>query len=154
MLSYFNRLRGTQFLIDGEPFHFTGFRAHEDSELRGKGYDQAYMVHDFKLRHWVGASSFRTSHYPYAEEVMEFANRKGVVVIYETSGVGLNIGHQDGFEGEAALTLSPEAMNNEARDAHAASIRELISRDKNHASVFMWTIANEPAAEEESSSLL
>lgn len=142
-------VRGTQFLINGEPFYFTGFGAHEDSEVRGKGHDQAYMVHDFELRHWMGANSFRTSHYPYAEEVMEFADRNGVVVIDETPAVGLNIGLQGGFEGEAPLTFSPEAMNNETRDAHAASIRELISRDKNHASVVMWTIANEPAAEEE-----
>jgi beta-glucuronidase len=33
--------------------------------------------------------------------------------------------------------------------AHEQSIRELISRDKNHASVVMWIIANEPAAQEE-----
>ena len=52
--------------------------------MRGKGHDQAYMVHDFQLRKWMGANSFRTSHYPYAEEVMDFADRNGVVVIDET----------------------------------------------------------------------
>jgi beta-glucuronidase len=35
--------------------------------------------------------------------------------------------------------------------AHARDIRELISRDKNHPSVVMWSIANEPASSEEGS---
>ena len=42
------------------------------------------MVHDFALLDWLGANSFRTSQYPYAEEVLEYADRHGVVVIDET----------------------------------------------------------------------
>ncbi|HWD62037.1 MAG TPA: glycoside hydrolase family 2 TIM barrel-domain containing protein, partial [Humibacter sp.] len=72
-------VRGAQFLINGEPFYFTGFGKHEDSPVRGKGHDNAYLVHDFQLMDWIGANSFRTSHYPYAEEVMEFADRHGIV---------------------------------------------------------------------------
>ena len=41
---------------------------------------------------WIGANSFRTSHYPYAEEVLEQADRQGIVVIDETAAVGLNLG--------------------------------------------------------------
>lgn len=37
------------------------------------------MVHDFQLMDWIGANSFRTSHYPYAEEVMDYADRMGIV---------------------------------------------------------------------------
>ena len=29
---------------------------------------------------WLGANSFRTAHYPYAEEVLEYADRHGIVV--------------------------------------------------------------------------
>jgi len=138
-------VKGSEFLINGEPFYFTGFGAHEDSEIRGKGHDQAYMVHDFQLRKWMGANSFRTSHYPYAEEVMDFADRNGVVVIDETAAVGLNIALQGGVQGAPAETWV--ALNTSI--AHEQSIRELISRDKNHPSVVMWVIANEPAAQEE-----
>jgi beta-glucuronidase len=138
-------VKGKEFLINGKPFYFTGFGAHEDSEIRGKGHDQAYMVHDFQLRKWMGANSFRTSHYPYAEEVMDFADRNGVVVIDETAAVGLNIALQGGVQGAPAETWV--ALNTSV--AHEQSIRELISRDKNHPSVVMWVIANEPAAQEE-----
>lgn len=40
---------------------------------------------------WIGANSFRTSHYPYAEEVLDYADRNGIVVINETAAVGLNM---------------------------------------------------------------
>lgn len=141
-------VKGKEFLINGKPFYFTGFGAHEDSEIRGKGHDQAYMVHDFQLRDWMGANSFRTSHYPYAEEVMDFADRNGIVVIDETPAVGLNIALQGGVVGESVSTWDPESgMKTSA--AHRQAIHELISRDKNHASVVLWVIANEPAAHEE-----
>src|SRR3954470_18410460 len=39
-------VRGTRFLLNGEPFHFTGFGKHEDAAVRGKGHDDALMVHD------------------------------------------------------------------------------------------------------------
>ncbi len=40
---------GTRFLINGEPFYFKGFGKHEDAAVRGKGHDDAFMVHDFAL---------------------------------------------------------------------------------------------------------
>ena len=70
---------------------------------RGKGHDDAFMVHDFALLDWLGANSFRTSHYPYAEEVLEYADRHGIVVIDETAAVGLNIGLAGGIFGARGL---------------------------------------------------
>ena len=93
------RCDGTRFLINGEPFYFTGFGKHEDSAVRGKGHDDAFMVHDFALMEWIGANSFRTSHYPYAEEVLDYADRHGIVVIDETAAVGLNMGLGGGIFG-------------------------------------------------------
>ncbi|GAA4734467.1 beta-glucuronidase [Phytohabitans rumicis] len=143
-------VRGTEFLINGEPFYFTGFGKHEDTPVRGKGHDNAYLVHDFQLMDWIGANSFRTSHYPYAEEVMEFADRHGIVVIDETAAVGLNLAVQGGLTGVPPQpTFSPETFGEATRDAHAQAIRELIARDKNHPSVVMWCIANEPSSHED-----
>lgn len=142
------KVSGKKFLINDEPFYFTGFGKHEDTEVRGKGHDQAYMVHDFQLMDWIGANSFRTSHYPYAEEVMEFADRNGIVVIDETPAVGLYFALS--LNGKTSEhTWGPENINNNTREAHKQAIRELVSRDKNHASVVMWSIANEPASHED-----
>jgi beta-glucuronidase len=143
-------VRGAEFLINGEPFYFTGFGKHEDSAVRGKGHDDAYMVHDFQLMEWIGANSFRTSHYPYAEEVLEFADRHGIVVIDETAAVGLNLGIMGGMTGIGPIpTFSEQFAGDATQAAHAQHLRELIGRDKNHPSVVMWCIANEPATNED-----
>ncbi|NLE99005.1 MAG: beta-glucuronidase [Propionibacterium sp.] len=138
-------VQDSQFLINGEPFYFRGYGRHEDNLVRGKGHDDVMMVHDFELMKWQGANSFRTSHYPYAEEVMDYADREGFVVIDETAAVGMNMGLSGGiFSGEAHTTFSPETINDETQKVHEAHIRELIARDKNHPCVVLWSIANEP----------
>ena len=139
------RVDGTRFLINDEPFYFTGFGKHEDSPVRGKGHDNAFMVHDFALMEWLGANSFRTSHYPYADEVLEYADRHGIVVIDETPAVGINSGLAAGaFGAEPFTTFSPETIGPATQEAHRQAIRELVARDKNHPCVVLWTIANEP----------
>ena len=139
------RVDGTRFLINDEPFYFTGFGKHEDSPVRGKGHDNAFMVHDFALLDWLGANSFRASHYPYAEEVLEYADRHGIVVIAETPAVGINSGLAAGaFGAEPFTTFSPQTIGPGTQEAHRQAIRELVARDKNHPCVVLWTIANEP----------
>jgi beta-glucuronidase len=43
------KVSGNRFLINGEPFYFTGFGKHEDIAVIGKGHNDAFMVHDFEL---------------------------------------------------------------------------------------------------------
>lgn len=133
-------------LINGRPFYFRGYGRHEDNIVRGKAHDNVMMVHDFEIMKWQGANSFRTSHYPYAEEVLDYADREGFVVIDETAAVGLNLkiwpGELGGVPG--MKTFSPDTITSATRATHADHIRELIARDKNHPSVVIWSIANEP----------
>lgn len=58
-------------------------------QIRGKGLDWALITKDFNLLRWLGANSFRTSHYPYAEEIMELCDAYGIVVIEECPAVGM-----------------------------------------------------------------
>jgi beta-glucuronidase len=144
------KVDGIRFVINGEPFYFTGFGKHEDLPVIGKGHNDAYLVHDFELLKWIGANSFRTSHYPYAEDVLDYADRQGIVIIDETAAVGLNMGLGGGiFGGQGYQTFSPETANSATREVHAQAIRELIARDKNHPSVVLWSIANEPESDTE-----
>ncbi len=139
------RVEGTQFLINGEPFYFRGFGMHEDHLARGKGHDNASMIHDFALLDWIGANSFRTSHYPYAEEILDEADRRGIVVIDETAAVGVNLGIGGGFYmGGERKTFSPDTVNDATQAVHRQAILELVARDKNHPCVVLWSIANEP----------
>lgn len=56
-------------------------------QLRGKGLDYTLIVKDNNLIKWIGANSYRTSHYPYAEEIMDFADREGIIIIDECPSV-------------------------------------------------------------------
>lgn len=144
------RVDGTRFLINGEPFYFTGFGKHEDTPVRGKGHDDAYLVHDFQLFGWIGANSFRTSHYPYAEEVLDFADRQGFVVVAETAAVGLNLGVSAGLTGQRPKpTFSEETLGTASQAALLQHVREVIARDRNHPCIVMWSLANEPASNED-----
>ena len=139
------RVEGIQFLINGEPFYFTGFAKHEDIPVIGKGHNDAFLLHDFELIEWMGANSIRTSHYPYSEDVLEYADRRGIVVIDETAAVGLNMGIGGGVFGDQGYTTyTKQTINSVTQGVHAQAIRELIARDKNHPSVVLWSIANEP----------
>jgi beta-glucuronidase len=139
------RIEGTKFLINDELFYFKGFGKHEDMPVRGKGHDDAFLIHDFALMEWIGANSFRTSHYPYAEEVLEYADRRGIVVIGETAAVGINSGLAGGvFGAEPFVTFSDETINATTHATHVQAIREMVARDKNHPCVVLWSVANEP----------
>jgi beta-glucuronidase len=110
------------------------------------------MVHDFSLFGWVGANSFRTSHYPYAEEVLEHADRLGIVVIDETAAVGLNLGVGGGlFLGGPKTTFSDATISSATQQVHGRAIEEVIARDKNHPCVVLWSLANEPESHSDAS---
>lgn len=120
---------GDQLLLNGRPIYLRGFGRHEDFPVTGRGLVPAVIIKDFALMKRVGANSFRTTHYPYSEEMMSLADRLGFLVIDETPAVGL-------FFAEAGL---------ERRLALCRQYtQELIARDKNHPSVILWSLANEP----------
>jgi beta-glucuronidase len=53
------------------------------------------------------------------------------------------------FGGQGYTTFSPDTINDASREVHAQAIRELIARDRNHPSVVLWSIANEPESDTE-----
>lgn len=130
------QVRGTQFLINGEPFYFKGFGKHEDSAFHGRGLDFCLNIRDLSLLDWIHANSFRTSHYPYAEEMYELCDKEGIVVIDETPAVGIGAG-----EAENPYETFP------LKEYHEQVLEELIHRDKNHPCVVMWSLGNEPDTE-------
>ncbi len=122
------RVEGRSVLLNGEPILLKGFGKHEDSPVRGRGLDLPLLVKDFGLLEWIGANSVRTSHYPYAEEFLDMADRRGLLVIGEAFSINLDFRKV----GEATL------------DAHKRAVSELIARDCNHPCVIAWSLANEP----------
>ena len=139
------RVDGVKFLINERPFYFKGYGKHEDTFPNGRGINLPMNTKDISIMKWQHANSFRTSHYPYSEEMMRLCDEEGIVVIDETTAVGVNLSFGGGanFKGQKVGTFDKE-HGVQTQDHHKDVIRDLISRDKNHACVVMWSIANEP----------
>ncbi len=121
-------VKNDRLYLNGEPIFLKGFGKHEDFPIIGKGLSLPLIAKDYSLMKWIGANSFRTSHYPYSEEMMNMADKEGFLVIDEIPAVGLFFGKGN----RRRLSLCKQYLC------------ELIARDKNHPSVIMWSIANEP----------
>ena len=139
------RVENGQFLVNDKPVYFKGFGKHEDSYVNGRGFNEAVNLMDLNLMKSIGANSFRTSHYPYSEEMMRLSDRMGFLVIDEVPAVGLFANFT------AALDLVGGGKNSlktwefyETMKNHKLVLRELVARDKNHACVVLWSVANEP----------
>ena len=129
---------------------FLGYGKHEDTFPNGRGINLPMNTKDIAIMKWQHANSFRTSHYPYSEEMMRQCDEEGIVVIDETTAVGVNLKFGGGanFGGERISTFDKE-HGVQTQEHHKDVIRDLISRDKNHACVVMWSIANEPDSSDE-----
>ena len=123
------KVEGKQFLINGKPFYFHGPCKHEDSAFHGRGMDNALNMTDINLFHWLHANCFRTSHYPYAEEMYNLCDREGIVIVDETPAVGMWADERYGWD---------------LAEYHAQVLRDMIARDKNHPCVVVWSLGNEP----------
>lgn len=121
---------GHEIHLNGESIELLGFGRHEDFPIHGRGYDPAVMIKDFSLMDWMGANSFRTSHYPYCEEQLQLADRLGVLVVSESPAVSFRFDDDDGL----SVRL----------DQWRQDLDRLVARDRNHPSVVMWSVANEP----------
>ncbi len=122
------KVDGNKIFLNGKEIYLKGFGKHEDFSVIGKGIMLPLMVKDFEMMKWINANSFRTSHYPYSEEMMFYADRKGLLVIDEV----------------AAVSLDFRRVNNKTLKSHKEHIQRLIERDYNHPSIIMWAIGNEP----------
>jgi beta-glucuronidase len=122
------KIAGDRLLLNGEQIYLKGFGKHEDYSVIGKGLFLPLMVKDFELLKWINANSFRTSHYPYAEETMFYADKKGILIIDEVPAISLDLRY----------------TNEKTLKNHKEFIKRLIERDYNHPSVIIWSVGNEP----------
>lgn len=140
------KVEGTDILINGEPVYLKGFGKHEDSDIVGRGFSIGIMKRDFELMKWIGANSFRTSHYPYSEEIYQMADREGFLVIDEVPAVGMFqslMNFMEASTGKQTAFFEKETTPVLLK-AHLRAIEEMITRDKNHPSVIAWSLLNEP----------
>lgn len=142
------KVEGDKLLLNGKHVYLRGFGKHEDSDIRGRGLDLVTVKRDYECLKWIGANCFRTSHYPYAEEMYYMADEEGFLIIDEVPAVGLMESTMNFLAANQGTGKKLGFFEKETIPAllehHLECIREMITRDKNHASVIAWSLLNEP----------
>ena len=140
------KVEGKRILINGEEVYLKGFGKHEDFDIIGRGFNLPLLKRDFECMKWMDANCFRTSHYPYAEEWYRFADEEGFLIIDEVAAVGMMRSTHNFVDAGMGKYTSffetptvPELLKN-----HLMQVEEMIGRDKNHPSVFAFSLFNEP----------
>lgn len=121
------KTKGSQILLNNKPIYLKGISIHEESPLRdGRGYSQEDAEQLLKWAQELGCNYIRLAHYPHNEHMVRLADKKGLLV-WEENPVYWTID-----------------WNNVSTYANAENqLSELIERDKNRASVIIWSMANE-----------
>ncbi|WP_426568184.1 glycoside hydrolase family 2 TIM barrel-domain containing protein [Streptomyces canus] len=117
--------------INGKPVSFRGTNRHEMHPVRGSALTRAEMVEDIEIIKRLNINSVRTSHYPNNPQWLELADEYGLYLVDET-----NL-ETHGIRGEYP------GDHPEWTTASVARAQNMVHRDKNHASVVIWSLGNE-----------
>jgi beta-glucuronidase len=120
-------VKGTDILLNGSPVFLRGICIHEEAPFRG---GRAWSAEDARvLLGWakeLGCNFVRLAHYPHNESMVRAADEMGLLVWSEVP---------------VYWTI---LWDNPATFANAkAQLTEMIARDRNRASIILWSMANE-----------
>ncbi len=113
-------------LLNNEPIFLKGISMHEESARGGRAHSRQDAIRLLTWAKELGCNYVRLAHYPHNENMTRLADELGLMV-WEEIPVYWTID----FKNE---TTQQNARN---------QLREMISRDKNRASVIIWSMANE-----------
>ncbi|MEU9169675.1 glycoside hydrolase family 2 TIM barrel-domain containing protein [Streptomyces sp. NPDC048420] len=117
--------------INGKPVSFRGTNRHEMHPDRGTALTRADLVQDITIIKRLNINSVRTSHYPNNPLWYELADEYGLYLVDET-----NL-ETHGIRGEYP------GNHPDWSAACVARAQNMVHRDKNHASVVIWSLGNE-----------
>ena len=129
------RIEGGQLRVNGRPITIRGVNRHEHDPITGHVISLASMEQDLTLMASGNVNAVRTSHYPTDPRFYALTDRFGFYVVDEA-----NIeSHGYLYDGPGnSLGEQPELM-----ESHLDRMRRMVERDKNHASIVMWSMGNE-----------
>lgn len=124
------KITGNQILVNDTPIKLIGVNRHDHSETGGKTVTRDEMLEDVLLMKRYNFNTVRTSHYPNDPYFYELCDKYGIYVMDEAN---LETHHQRGY-----LSNRPEWIN-----PFMERVVRMAVRDRNHPSVFMWSLGNE-----------
>jgi len=119
--------KGKEILVNGKPVFLRGICIHEENGIRG---GRAYSKEDARLLlGWakeLGCNFVRLAHYPHNENMARVADELGIMVW-----------------SEVPVYWTIQWKNSETYNNAHNQLTDMITRDKNRASVIIWSMANE-----------
>ena len=116
------------FFLNGERVQLKGVCLHSDLGILGMAFNKSAMRRQFRHLRDMGVNALRTSHNPPAPELLDLCDEMGIFVWDEC------FDKWNATCGRGDEPLEPYV------ESH---LREFVRRDRNHPSVFVWSIGNE-----------
>ena len=127
-------IKNAQLLVNGVAILLKGVNRHEHDEFTGHVISKESMEKDIQLLKQYNINAVRTSHYPNDPYWYKLCDKYGIYLVDEA-----NIeSHGMGYHPDRTLGNNPDW-----EDAHLDRAKRMLERDKNHASVIIWSMGNE-----------
>jgi len=118
------------FFLNGRPLKLLGVCLHHDMGCLGTAVHKRALERELTILKDMGVNSIRTSHNPPAPELLQLCDEMGLLV----------------FDEAMDMWRKKKTQFDYSRffdEWHERDMQDFIRRDRNHASVFMWSIGNE-----------
>ncbi|CAK7230891.1 Beta-galactosidase (Lactase) [Sporothrix curviconia] len=143
--------------VNGVSLRLRGTNRHDHHPLHGRAVPHDFMVHDLEQMKRFNLNALRCSHYPPHPRLLQAADEIGLWVMdeadlechgfYDVIARPLDIAEEIDYEERKKLTFPKAAAftsdNPAWKAAYLDRVEALVQRDKNHASVIVWSLGNE-----------
>jgi beta-galactosidase len=117
-------------IVNGERVALKGVNNHHDLGALGAAFNRRAARRQLELLRDMGANALRMSHNPPDPQLLDLADEMGFLVIDEIF---------DSWR----MKKTPLDFHLTFPDWHEPDLRAMIRRDRNHPSIFLWSVGNE-----------
>jgi beta-galactosidase len=121
-------------LVNGKPILIKGVNRHESDPVTGHVISVESMTKDIQLMKQFNFNAVRTCHYPDDPMWYKLCDKYGIY-LYDEANIE---SHGYGYNPNETLGNNPDYL-----DAHMYRTTNMVERDKNHASIIVWSLGNE-----------
>lgn len=125
-------IKDGQLFVNGKRILVKGVNLHEFNTKNGNVVDSLTMIQTIQRMKELHINAVRMSHYPHSPLWYRLCDEYGFYLVDEANLESHGLGH-------GATNI---AYFDEWQDAHLDRMKRLVERDKNHASVIIWSLGN------------